>query len=98
MRLRELILSAALGAIAGTPAFVPAALAQNSIYVPLFIYRTVAFAGGGISIVNGTSDYLNMPNERDGGIGRVKLAVEESETGYDTVCDDRRMVCAPQLW
>ena len=30
------------------------------------------------------ADYLNMLNERDGGIGGVKLIVEECETGYDT--------------
>jgi branched-chain amino acid transport system substrate-binding protein len=30
------------------------------------------------------SDYLNMLNARDGGIGGVKLVVEECETGYDT--------------
>ena len=29
-------------------------------------------------------DYLNMLNERDGGIGGVKINVEECETGYDT--------------
>jgi branched-chain amino acid transport system substrate-binding protein len=84
MRLKGLILSAALGAIVGMPAFVPTASAQNSIYVPLFSYRTGAFAGSGIPIANGMSDYLNMLNERDGGIGGVKIAVEECETGYDT--------------
>jgi branched-chain amino acid transport system substrate-binding protein len=84
MRLKGLILSAALGAIAGMPAFVPAASAQNSIYVPLFSYRTGAFAGSGIPIANGMYDYLTMLNERDGGIGGVKIVVEECETGYDT--------------
>jgi branched-chain amino acid transport system substrate-binding protein len=29
-------------------------------------------------------DYLAMLNERDGGIGGVKLIIEECETGYDT--------------
>jgi branched-chain amino acid transport system substrate-binding protein len=29
-------------------------------------------------------DYLSMLNERDGGIGGVKIAIEECETGYDT--------------
>ncbi len=29
-------------------------------------------------------DYLTMLNERDGGIGGVKLMVDECETGYDT--------------
>jgi len=84
MRLKGLVLSAALGAIVGMPAFVPAASAQDSIYVPLFTYRTGPFAGSGIPIANGMNDYLTMLNERDGGIGGVKLAVEECETGYDT--------------
>jgi hypothetical protein len=57
---------------------------QDSIYVPLFTYRTGAFANSGIPIANGMHDYLTMLNERDGGIGRVKLAIEECETGYDT--------------
>ncbi len=64
-------------------ASLPAA-AQDSIYVPLFTYRTGAFSGSGIFIANGMRDYLLMLNERDGGIGGVKLAVEECETGYDT--------------
>jgi len=65
-------------------ALAPAALAQDGIYVPLFSYRTGPFAGSGIPIANGMSDYLNMLNARDGGIGGVKLIVEECETGYDT--------------
>jgi branched-chain amino acid transport system substrate-binding protein len=67
--------------LAGTalPAF-----AQDSVYVPLFTYRTGPFAGSGIPIADGMHDYLRMLNERDGGIGGVKLALEECETGYDT--------------
>jgi branched-chain amino acid transport system substrate-binding protein len=30
------------------------------------------------------SDYLNMLNARDGGVGGARLVVEECETGYDT--------------
>src|SRR6266436_1826058 len=63
---------------------VTAAQAQDSIYVPLLTYRTGPFAGSGIPIANGLHDYLSMLNERDGGIGGVKLAIEECETGYDT--------------
>jgi len=84
MRLKGLFLGAMLGAVAGVPALAPAALAQDGIYVPLFSYRTGPFAGSGIPIANGMSDYLNMLNARDGGIGGVKLIVEECETGYDT--------------
>ncbi len=63
---------------------IPAALAEDSIYVPLFTYRTGAFGGSGTPVANGMHDYLTMLNERDGGIGGVKLAVDECETGYDT--------------
>ena len=52
--------------------------------MPLLTYRTGPFAGSGIPIANGMADYLQMLNERDGGIGGVKLAIEECETGYDT--------------
>ncbi|MES1154790.1 MAG: ABC transporter substrate-binding protein, partial [Pseudorhodoplanes sp.] len=38
----------------------------------------------GIPIANGMADYLQMLNERDGGIGGVKLVIEECETNYDT--------------
>ena len=60
------------------------ALAQDSVFVPLLTYRTGPFAGSGIHIADGMRDYLTMLNERDGGIGGVKLAIEECETGYDT--------------
>ena len=42
------------------------------------------FAGSGTPIADGMHDYLTMLNERDGGIGGVKLVVDECETGYDT--------------
>ena len=78
----------ALGAIVavGFAATVMAtkAEAQETIYVPLMTYRTGPFAGSGTPIANGMHDYLSMLNERDGGIGGVKLAIEECETGYDT--------------
>jgi branched-chain amino acid transport system substrate-binding protein len=82
MRLKLLALS--LAAAMAAPVAVSAAQAEDGIYVPLFTYRTGAFAGSGIPIANGMADYLNMLNERDGGIGGVKLIVEECETGYDT--------------
>ena len=52
--------------------------------MPLFTYRTGPFAGSGTPIADGMHDYLTMLNERDGGIGGVKLIVDECETGYDT--------------
>src|SRR5947208_15475147 len=61
---------------------IPASAAE--IYIPLLTYRTGAFAVSGAAIGSGMADYLNMLNERDGGIGGVKLNVEECQTGYDT--------------
>ncbi len=83
MRLHRVLLGTALAA--ATLLTVPlTASAADGIYVPLLSYRTGPFAGSGAPIVNGMADYLNMLNERDGGIGGVKIIVEECETGYDT--------------
>ena len=84
MRLTYLVLGAALGSFVGASALATKAEAQDTIYVPLMTYRTGPFAGSGIPIANGMNDYLQMLNERDGGIGGVRLIVEECETGYDT--------------
>jgi branched-chain amino acid transport system substrate-binding protein len=71
-----------IGAVAFAAA--PAVFAEDAIYVPLFTYRTGPFAGSGIPVADGMHDYLEMLNQRDGGIGGVKLVIEECETGYDT--------------
>src|SRR5947207_4081589 len=84
MRLQHLVLGVAVAGLVSSSALVSQAQAQDSIYVPLLTYRTGPFAGGGIPIANGMNDYLAMLNERDGGIGGVKIAIEECETGYDT--------------
>ena len=84
MRLKAMVLGAAIGAMAGAPAFVSTASAEDTIYIPLFSYRTGPFAGSGIPIANGMHDYLDMLNARDGGIGGARLVIEECETGYDT--------------
>lgn len=57
--------------------------AKAELYVPSLSYRTGPFAGGGIPFANGYYDYLTMLNERDGGIGGVKVKVEECETSYN---------------
>jgi branched-chain amino acid transport system substrate-binding protein len=84
MRLKALIIGVAIAAVAGLSALVTTASAEDSVYVPLFSYRTGPFAGSGIPIANGMHDYLDMLNARDGGIGGVKIVIEECETGYDT--------------
>jgi branched-chain amino acid transport system substrate-binding protein len=81
MELKHLLLGTALIAAAG--AATPAS-AADEIYIPLLTYRTGGFAVSGVQIGSGMADYLNMLNERDGGINGVRLNVEECETGYDT--------------
>ncbi|MGE4244912.1 MAG: ABC transporter substrate-binding protein [Parvibaculaceae bacterium] len=80
MKLRHLLLGSALAATVAVPAMV--ATASADLFVPLLTYRTGPYANSGIPIANGMHDYLNMLNERDGGIGGVKIAIEECETGY----------------
>ena len=65
-------------------AALPAVHAQETMYMPSMTYRTGPFAGGGIPFADGMADYFAMLNERDGGIGGVKIVVEECETAYDT--------------
>ena len=83
MRMKSSILVGALAIAAAMTGNAPPAFAED-IYVPLFTYRTGPFSGSGIYIAEGMHDYLEMLNQRDGGIGGVKLAIEECETGYDT--------------
>jgi branched-chain amino acid transport system substrate-binding protein len=81
MKLKQLLLGTVFAAATLVPAL-PASAAE--IYIPLLTYRTGGFAVSGVQIGSGMADYLNMLNERDGGIGGVKLHVEECETAYDT--------------
>jgi len=76
-------IGAAFGAVLAGAMAVPAA-AQDTMYMPLLTYRTGAFAGSGNPIADGMRDYLEMINQRDGGINGVKLIIDECETGYDT--------------
>ena len=82
MKLKSLILGAAATAMTVT-GFASTASYAEELYVPSLSYRTGPFAGGGIPFANGFADYLNMLNERDGGIGGIKVKVEECETGYN---------------
>ena len=84
MKSRFLVLGASLVALLGDNQLTATAQAQDSVYVPIFSYRTGPFSVGGIPIANGLNDYFAMLNERDGGIGGAKIIIEECETGYDT--------------
>ncbi len=83
MKAKQLLVAIACAGLVTSAVLVSKAQAQDTIYVPLFTYRTGAYANSGIPIANGMHDYLTMLNERDGGIGGVKLNIEECETGYD---------------
>src|SRR3546814_1360566 len=56
-----------------------AASAQEQV-IPSMVYRTGPYAPSGIPVADGFSDYVNLINERDGGLNGVKLRVEECET------------------
>ena len=75
----------ALGLAAG--AMLATGIAQSAqseeLYIPILSYRTGAFAGSGIPQANGFSDYLEMINQRDGGVNGVKIRYDECETGYN---------------
>src|SRR5215467_15420609 len=83
MKSKHLILGFAVAALLSVTAVGTTAQAEEN-FVPLLSYRTGPYANSGIPIANGMHDYLTMLNERDGGIGGVKINVEECETGYDT--------------
>lgn len=76
------MLSAVLAAATALAA--PAALAQDSVYIPNLSYRTGPFAATGTPLMNGQRDYMILLNERDGGVNGVKLDYDECETGYNT--------------
>lgn len=78
---RTALLAAAIGA---STALVAPAMAQETLNLPNFSYRTGPFATSGIPLANGQADYFTMLNERDGGLNGVKLNGEECETGYNT--------------
>ena len=84
-------MAAALSCAAfGTAMAVPA----NEQFFPVLVFRTGAYAPNGVPWANGFVDYLNLINERDGGIGGVKITYEECETGYAT---DRGVECYERL-
>ena len=61
--------------------FASAAIADY--YVPMPVYRTGPYAAGGTGYFGGIIDYYTLLNERDGGIGGVKVVWDECETEYN---------------
>ena len=87
---------AALTLIAGAAGARDVQLAQaaNEQFIPSMVYRTGPYAPNGIPFADGFADYLAMLNARDGGIGGVRLVVEECDTGYN---NDRGVQCYEDL-
>ena len=95
MKLRQIVLAAAVAATGLTSALVSTqAVAQaKEQFFPVLVYRTGAYAPNGVPFANGYVDYLKLVNAR-GGINGVKLSFEECETGYAT---DRGVECYERL-
>ncbi|MBI3106317.1 MAG: ABC transporter substrate-binding protein, partial [Candidatus Rokubacteria bacterium] len=83
MKSRVLLIVVMAAALAVGP-LVSIAQAAGEIFLPILTYRTGPYAPSGIPIANGANDYLNLLNQRDGGINGVKIVFEECEMQYDT--------------
>jgi branched-chain amino acid transport system substrate-binding protein len=94
MDLRRIVLASLTAAIGFSGGLASEALADGEQFIPLLIYRTGPYAPSGIPIANGMDDYFNLINERDGGVGGVKLTWEECETAYN---NDRGVECYERL-
>ncbi|MDD3784293.1 MAG: ABC transporter substrate-binding protein [Hydrogenophaga sp.] len=93
MKLRKIVIAAAITAAgAGALLTAPAAMAQEQ-YLPVLSYRTGPYAPNGTPTANGIVDYYKLVNER-GGINGVKILIEECETAYDTA---RSVECYERL-
>ena len=64
--------------------------ALAELVFPSLTQRTGPYASSGTPFNDGYADYFTLLNERDGGIGGVKIKVLECETGYET---DRGLAC-----
>jgi len=58
--------------------------AEDTLYWPVFVFRTGPIAPSGIPSANASRDYAMLINERDGGINGLEIAYEECETQYNT--------------
>jgi branched-chain amino acid transport system substrate-binding protein len=77
------------GAVVATPVS-----AQDTQYFPALVYRTGPYAPNGVPFANGYADYLQLLNERDGGINGVKIEYQECDTAYN---NDRGVECYERL-
>jgi branched-chain amino acid transport system substrate-binding protein len=94
MMKKPVLISAISAALLGGVMISSAATAQNEQFIPMTSYRVGPYAAGGTGIFGGFIDYVNLLNERDGGINGVKLSYEECETEYKP---DRALECYQRL-
>ena len=78
----------AAGSFATTPVF-----AKESIFIPVFSYRTGPFSPGGTKVANGHTAYLKYV-QQTGGVEGVDVQFEECEFGYKT---DRGVECYERM-
>jgi len=94
MKMRDVVLGAAILAAAASSVLSTSAFAQaKEQFFPSLVYRTGAYAPNGVPFANGFADYFKLVNAR-GGINGVKIIWEECETGYAT---DRGVECYERL-
>jgi len=72
-----------LAAAVVLPLVTPVAGAYELV-IPTLDYRTGPYAPNGIPFANGYTDYFNLLNARDGGIGGVPVRLVPCETAYNT--------------
>lgn len=80
MKLKQTVLLGA--AMAGLLASSVTSAADEQ-FIGLPSYRVGPYAAGGVGIFGGWIDYMQLINERDGGVNGVKLTWEECETEYN---------------
>ena len=84
MRTRNRILVALLALVGALAIGLPVAAQQaGTQFMGILGYRVGPYGANGAAFFTGMIDYLNLVNERDGGINGVKLSWEECETEYN---------------
>ena len=79
MKLKHtILLGAAIAGLLGS-----AVASADEQFIGLPSYRVGPYASGGSGLFGGWIDYMQLVNERDGGVNGVKLTWEECETEYN---------------
>ena len=81
---KKLLLGGALATLLSSPFAVSTVSAADQIYLAGLVYRTGPYAPNGTPFANGFKDYVELINQRDGGVNGVPVVYEECETGYNT--------------